>query len=199
MASFADDAPADRSDAGTAYEWANHARGAARTVTRPRYLAAGAAALPLVAAAFARFGTGAEFAVAAFVIASLCVVSAIDIAERRIPNWIVLPSFAIVLVAQTALFPDRALEWVVAAVGAALLLLVPLLVYPSSVGMGDVKLALLVGAALGSAVVSALLLASLAAAAYAVGLLVRHGADARHATMPFGPFLAFGAIVAILF
>ena len=183
MASFADDAPPGPSDARTGHDWYRYARSAVRPVARPRYVAAAAVALPLVVVALARLGAGAEFAVAAFVIASLCALSAIDVAERRLPNRIVLPSFAVVLAAQTALFPDRSLEWAVAAVGAGLLLLLPLLIYPSSVGMGDV---------------SALVLASFAAAAYGVGLLVRHGAAARHATMPFGPFLAFGAIVALL-
>ena len=176
MASFADDAPPGPSDARTGHDWYRYARSAVRPVARPRYVAAAAVALPLVVVALARLGAGAEFAVAAFVIASLCALSAIDVAERRLPNRIVLPSFAVVLAAQTALFPDRSLEWAVAAVGAGLLLLLPLLIYPSSVGMGDVKLALLVGAALGGAVVSALVLASFAAAAYGVGLLVRHGA-----------------------
>lgn len=198
MASFADDSPPRSSDGGAARAWPAEVRRAARTLSRHPYAAGGAAAVPLVVAALARFGADAQFAVAAFVIVALCVLSAIDIAERRLPNRIVLPCFAVVLVAQTAFFPDRALESIVAAVGAALLLLVPLLVYPSSVGMGDVKLGLFVGAALGTSVVSALVLASFAAAAYGISLMVRHGTAARHATMPFGPFLAFGAIVALL-
>lgn len=164
----------------------------------PRYLAAGAVAVPLVGFALARFGLGGRFAVAAFVIATLCVLAAIDVAERRLPNRIVLPSVAVVLTAQIALRPDRALEWILAAVGASLILLLPLLVYPAGLGMGDVKLALLLGAALGSAVITALLVASLVAAGWAAFLLLRSGGAARGTAMPFGPCLAIGAVVALL-
>ena len=64
--------------------------------------------------------------------------------------------------------------------------------------MGDVKLALLLGAALGGAVVPALLLGTLAGSAAAVVLLARHGREARRRAIPFGPFLAFGTIATLL-
>jgi leader peptidase (prepilin peptidase)/N-methyltransferase len=155
-------------------------------------------ALPLVAIVFARFGASARAFVAAFFVASLALLSAIDIAERRLPNRIVLPSTAVVLAAQTALFPDRAHEWALAAVGAALVLLGLLLVHPAGLGMGDVKLALLLGAALGGAVVTGFILAFVAAGLYALGLMARYGLDARGRSMPLGPFLAAGAIAALL-
>ena len=53
--------------------------------------------------------------VAAFAAAALVVLSAIDIERGIIPNRIVLPAAAIVLVAQIALFPGHALEWALAA------------------------------------------------------------------------------------
>jgi leader peptidase (prepilin peptidase)/N-methyltransferase len=164
----------------------------------PRYPAALVVALPLVALVFARFGASGRSLVAAFLVTSLAVLSAIDIAERRLPNRIVLPSAAIVLAAQTALFPDRALEWALAAAGASLVLLSLQLVYPVGLGMGDVKLALLLGAALGAAVVTAFALAFVAAGVYALGLMARYGLGARRRTMPLGPFLAAGAIAALL-
>jgi leader peptidase (prepilin peptidase)/N-methyltransferase len=64
--------------------------------------------------------------------------------------------------------------------------------------MGDVKLAFLLGAMLGGAVVPAAVLGTLAGAAAAVVLLVRDGRRALGRTMPFGPFLAFGAIATAL-
>jgi prepilin signal peptidase PulO-like enzyme (type II secretory pathway) len=169
-----------------------------RRFAAPRYIAAVAVALPLVGLAFLRFGATAHFAVAAFVIPVLCVLAGIDIAERRLPNRIVLPATAIVLTAQTVLWPDRAAEWTLAALGGALVLLLPLLVLKSGVGMGDVKLMLLLGAALGSAIVTALLIGSIAAGGYAAILLVRGGRGARRDAFPFGPFLVFGALVALL-
>ena len=165
---------------------------------RPRYVAAAVVALPVVALVFARSGASGDSFVAACVVAVLAVLSAIDIAERRLPNEIVLPAAAMVFVAQSVLAPERTLELALAGVGAALLLLLPRLFYPAGLGMGDVKLALLLGAALGSAVLAALFLGVVAAAAYGVFLLVRDGASARRATIPLGPFLAFGAVAVLL-
>jgi len=171
---------------------------ALRTLPIRRYAGACAVALPLLALAFVRFGATGRFAVAAFFIATLCVIAAIDIAERRVPNRIVLPATAGVLIAQTALVPDRALEWALSAIGASLALLLPHLVYPAGLGMGDVKLALLLGAALGSTVSTALVIGLFAAAVFALLLLATYGLGARRRTIPFAPFLAYGGIVALL-
>ncbi len=151
----------------------------------------------LVLSAFAHFGVGARGGIAAFFVSVLAVLSRIDLERHLLPNRIVLPAAAIVLTAQVAFFPDRALEWVLASVGAALVLFLPLLVYPSGMGMGDVKLALLLGAALGQAVVSALMLGFLFVVPVALLLLVRGGAAARKTAIPFGPFLAAGAIATL--
>jgi len=146
-----------------------------------------------------RFGISARGFIEAFVAVVLVVISAIDIERRVIPNRIVLPATAIVLALQVALFPEDTVEWIVAAVGAAGFLLVVLLAYPPGMGMGDVKLALLLGASLGWLVGAALLLGFVAAAVAGLGLMARYGLRARKRTMPFGPFLALGAIVALFF
>ena len=64
--------------------------------------------------------------------------------------------------------------------------------------MGDVKLAALLGVGLGAAVVPAFVIGMTVAALYAIALLLRHGAKARKVTIAYGPFLAFGAMVALL-
>jgi leader peptidase (prepilin peptidase) / N-methyltransferase len=64
-------------------------------------------------------------------------------------------------------------------------------------GMGDVKLCLLLGVALGQLVVVALFVGLLAALAPALVVVLRRGRAARGAGIPFGPFLAVGAIVAL--
>lgn len=158
---------------------------------------AAAVAAVLVPLCFVRFGVGARAVIAAFFVAVLVALSLIDFRERRLPNRIVLPAAAIVLAAQIAFFPDRALEWVLAAVGAALFLLVPLLVYPAGMGMGDVKLALLLGAALGDSVVLALVLCFAASFVASVTLIALRGLSARKSYIPFGPFLAAGSIAAL--
>jgi leader peptidase (prepilin peptidase)/N-methyltransferase len=64
-------------------------------------------------------------------------------------------------------------------------------------GMGDVKLALLMGAALGKTVPVALMLGMVAALVPGLYLLARHGSAARKMGVPFGPFLALGSVVAL--
>ncbi len=162
-----------------------------------RYLAVELATGVLVAGSFLRFGLSGRAFVAAFFVSVLVVLSAIDFEHRILPDVIVLPATAVVLTAQIARAPDRALEWVLAALGAALFLFVALVAYPQGMGMGDVKLALLLGAALGKLVGVGLMLGMLAALVVAVVLFVRHGVAARKMAIPFGPFLALGSIVAL--
>jgi leader peptidase (prepilin peptidase)/N-methyltransferase len=107
----------------------------------------------------------------------------------------VLPATAIVLVAQTLLFPSS--EWALAAFGASLFLFLAALAYPAGMGMGDVKLALLLGAMLGRTVPVAMMIGMIAALVPSVVLLVRHGTAARKMGIPFGPFLALGGTVAL--
>jgi leader peptidase (prepilin peptidase) / N-methyltransferase len=149
----------------------------------------------LVAGCVLRFGLGADAAVAAFVCLVLVAVSATDIEHRIIPNRIVVPAGAIVLAANTALHPS--LRWVVAAVGASGFLFAAALAYPRGMGMGDVKLAFLMGAILGRTVPAAMMVGMVSAMLPGLFLLARHGSAARKMKIPFGPFLAFGAVVAL--
>src|SRR5918999_771109 len=112
MASFSSDYPADGGRA-VIPQLRLRARDALRLL-RPRYAVALAVALPLVALVFARFGVSGRALVGAFFVTCLSLLSAIDVAERRLPNRIVLPAAALVLAAQPSLYPDRALEWALA-------------------------------------------------------------------------------------
>lgn len=133
--------------------------------------------------------------VAAFAAAVLVILSVIDIQRGVIPNRIVVPAAGIVLAGQVVLFPEQALEWTLAAILAALALMIPQLLGRSWMGMGDVKLALLLGAALGWGVVGAVLIAFLCSFPVSVWVLIRDGMSARKATIPFGPFLSLGALI----
>ena len=159
--------------------------------------AAAGLAVVLVLAVLARFGPTGEGALAGAVTAVLVALSAIDLRERRLPNRIVVPAAAATLAAQALLF-DRGVECAVAAVATALALALPLVFDRRAIGLGDVKLGLLLGGALGNHVVTALAVTGVAVAPVAVYLLVRHGAAARRATIPLGPFLAVGAIATML-
>ena len=144
-----------------------------------------------------RFGFGGEALVGAMFGGVLVVLTAIDIERRIVPNRIVLPATGVILVCQVLLYPDRWVEFVLATLGAGLLLFLPRLFYPAGMGMGDVKLAMLLGAGLGAAVVAAFVVGLLAGFVAAVFLLVTRGSAARKMAIPFVPFLALGGLVAL--
>jgi leader peptidase (prepilin peptidase) / N-methyltransferase len=143
-------------------------------------------------------GPSAHGIIGACFVATLVVLAAIDIEYRVIPNRIVLPAAGLVLMAQLGVYPGDALEWVVASLGAALFLFVPLMIFPSGIGLGDVKLALLLGAMLGLDVIPALLVGFLSLWPVGLYLIATQGWEARKAKVPLGPSLAFGAIVVLL-
>ena len=149
----------------------------------------------LVAACFLVFGFTWDAAIASFFCATLVTVSVTDLERRIIPNKIVLPAAAVVLAAQTLLHPS--VEWLLGGLAASTFLLVAALVYPAGMGMGDVKLALLLGVMLGRVVPVALMIGMLSALVPAIVLLVRHGQAGRKMGIPFGPFLAFGGVVGL--
>ena len=149
----------------------------------------------LIAGSVWKFGLTADAAVAAFFCAALVAVSATDLEHRIIPNRIVLPAAVIVLAAQTAFHPS--VEWTLCALGASGFLFAAALAYPKGMGMGDVKLALLMGVMLGRTVPIALMLGMVAALVPSIGLVARHGAKARKMGVPLGPFLALGSVVAL--
>jgi leader peptidase (prepilin peptidase)/N-methyltransferase len=149
----------------------------------------------LIAGCVLAFGLSVHAAVAAFFCAVLVAISAIDLEHRIIPNRIVVPATAIVLVANTA--RDPSVEWLVAGACAFAFLLAAALIYPAGMGMGDVKLAALMGVALGKTVSVGLLAGMVAAMVPGLVLFARHGTKARKMGIPFGPFLALGSVVAL--
>ena len=149
----------------------------------------------LLAGCVLAFGLTAEAAIAAFFCAVLVAVSAIDLEHRIIPNRIVLPATVVVLVAN--MLRDLSPEWALAALGASGFLFAAALAYPAGMGMGDLKLALFMGAVLGKTVSVALMAGMLAAMIPGLVLIARHGAKARKMGIPFGPFLALGSVVAL--
>jgi leader peptidase (prepilin peptidase) / N-methyltransferase len=149
----------------------------------------------LVAGCVLAFGLSWKAAVAAFFCAVLVAVSAIDVEHRIIPNRIVMPAFLVVLAANTVLDPSP--QWALGAVGACGFLLTTALIYPAGMGMGDVKLALLMGAALGKTVSVAIMVGLVASMVPSLVLFALHGMKARKMGIPFGPFLAIGSVVAL--
>jgi leader peptidase (prepilin peptidase) / N-methyltransferase len=166
-----------------------------RSLPRRHQLAVASVSVVLVVGSFVRFGLSGQALVGAIFATALVVLTAIDLDRRLLPDAIVVPTLALVLILQIAFYPQHTLEWVIAALGAALFFFIPMLVYPAGMGMGDVKLAALLGAALGKSVAAAIGLALFAAGVFALLVLAREGLGARKKAVPFGPFLALGGLV----
>jgi leader peptidase (prepilin peptidase)/N-methyltransferase len=143
-------------------------------------------------------GPSAELIVDLPFAAMLIAVADIDIEHRIVPNRILAPMAVWALAASAAVRPDKLPELLIAGAAAFTLLLLAALAYPGGMGMGDVKLAGVMGLCLGLPVAPALLIAFLTGSIVGVAIVVRHGAGARKRALPFGPFLALGGLVALV-
>jgi leader peptidase (prepilin peptidase) / N-methyltransferase len=122
----------------------------------------------------------------------------IDLEHRIIPNKLTALGAVVAIVLGTALDPAGEPERLIAGVAAGGFLLLAALAYPGGMGMGDVKLAGVMGLFLGVTVAPALLVALVSGVLVGAVIIARKGAQAgRKTAVPFGPFLALGAIVAI--
>jgi leader peptidase (prepilin peptidase)/N-methyltransferase len=117
---------------------------------------------------------------------------------RIIPNAVLFISLLTGVVAMALAYPDDWVQWVSAALIAFVVFFAIAFAYPRGMGMGDVKLAGVMGLYLGRAVAPALLFAFLAGSIVGVAVMARRGvADGRKTAIPFGPFMAAGGVLAI--
>jgi leader peptidase (prepilin peptidase)/N-methyltransferase len=130
--------------------------------------------------------------------AVLIAVAGIDLDHRIIPNRIVVPAAVWGLAGTIVFRPDNVDDSLIAGGIAFAALFVAALAYPAGMGMGDVKLAGVMGIYLGSGVAPAMLVAFLAGSVVGLAIIAREGRDARKKGVPFGPFLALGGVVGIL-
>jgi leader peptidase (prepilin peptidase) / N-methyltransferase len=161
----------------------------------PRDLAIELTTALLLVGCVLAFGLTAKTLAAAIACGALVVATATDLERRIVPNRVVLPAAAAVLVLQTVFYPSP--QWALGALGASGFLFLAALAYPGGMGMGDVKLALLIGALLGRTTPVAIMLALFLALIPTIFLIARHGARARRLAIPFAPFLAAGAVIAL--
>lgn len=132
-------------------------------------------------------------------VAVLVPVALIDLDTRRIPNKLTGPAAVAAIVIGGALRPAGLPEQLLAGAAAAGFLLAFVLAYPRGMGMGDVKLAGVLGLFLGRSVGVAVLTAVLTATVLGVLVMARLGVQrGRKTAIPFGPFLALGGVVALL-
>ncbi len=130
-------------------------------------------------------------------VTALVPITLIDLDHRIIPNRITGPAALAGLVAIAALDTDFLPEAVIAGVAGGGFFFVAAVLYPRGMGMGDVKLAGMLGVYLGRAVAPAIFIALIAGVAVGAAIIARKGAaEGRKTAVPFGPFLALGAIVA---
>jgi leader peptidase (prepilin peptidase) / N-methyltransferase len=126
-------------------------------------------------------------------------VTVIDIDFRIIPNKLMIAGTVAALVILALTRADDIPEHLIGAVAAGGFLLVAAIAYPAGMGMGDVKLAFVMGLFLGREVGVAMLAGLLAASLVGVAIMARKGAaEGRKTAIPFGPFLAFGGLVGLL-
>jgi leader peptidase (prepilin peptidase)/N-methyltransferase len=166
-----------------------------KTAIPARYPAVELVSALLVAGCVWKFGLHPEALVASVFCLVLVAISATDLEYGIIPNRIVLPAFVVIVAAQTAIHPSPV--WILSALGAAGFLFAAALIAPRGMGMGDVKLALVLGAMLGTTVAAGMFIGLLAAMIPAIVLFIRLGVGARKVKLPFGPFLAIGAVIVL--
>lgn len=175
------------------------------TAQSPRYSArwrSPAVLLPTVALAAivaATAGSASAAALRALMVLTVIPCAVIDIESRVIPNRITGPAAALAVAVGTALDPGGELSRLAWTAGVAGFLLIAALVYPAGMGMGDVKLLVVIGLCLGRPVIVALFVALIFSLLTGVILATRLGVrGARKTALPFGPYLAAGGVLAAL-
>lgn len=137
--------------------------------------------------------TGARLALCG---AALGAAAAFDLAERRIPNRLVIP--ATLACAGLTLLGGSPPSSLLSGLALVALLLVLSMIQPAALGMGDVKLALLLVFGLNGEAAAALILGLVLAACFGLLLLLRQGRSAGRRALPLAPFLAAGAFLALI-
>jgi leader peptidase (prepilin peptidase) / N-methyltransferase len=144
------------------------------------------------------WGEATEIALGLVLVTTLMIVTLTDLERRIIPNKVLIVAAALAVAIAAVGDPASIPERVIAAVAAGGLFFAAALAYPRGMGLGDVKLAAVMGLFLGRNVAVAILVALLLGAVVGLVLIARRGAAARKQAIPFGPFLAVGGVVGLL-
>jgi leader peptidase (prepilin peptidase)/N-methyltransferase len=127
-------------------------------------------------------------------------VTLIDLDYRIIPNTLMLVGTVVSVALLLLTDPGALTEHLIAAAAAGGFLLLAALAYPSGMGMGDVKLAAVMGLFLGRAVAPAMFVALITGSVVGAAIIASKGAkEGRKTAIPFGPYLAFGGLVGLFF
>ena len=168
------------------------------TPISPRYPLVEALTAALYAAVVIAKGADEDVWLGIAFVTALVPIALIDLEHRIIPNVIVLPAAVAAVAILAVVDPGELPEHLIAAAAAGGFFLLAALAYPRGMGMGDVKLAAVMGLYLGRAVGPALLVALLVGSVVGVAVIARKGGrEGRKTAVPFGPFLALGGAVAL--
>jgi leader peptidase (prepilin peptidase)/N-methyltransferase len=127
----------------------------------------------------------------------LGVVTVSDLRTRLVPDAPLALGLALAVGVCALSAPDELPERIAAGSGAAGFLLAAAVIRPDGMGLGDVKLAGVIGVYLGAEVIAAMAIAFASGSIVGLALIARHGWAARRRTIPFAPCLALGALVAM--
>ncbi len=147
---------------------------------------------------WARWDDAAGIALGIVLVTILIPIAMIDFEHRIIPNRITGPAAVVAIVIGVLFDMDFVVEQLIAGAAAGGFFLLAAIAYPRGMGMGDVKLAGVMGLYLGRAVGLAILVGLVAGVVVGAVIIARVGAkEGRKTTVPFGPFLALGGVIAI--
>jgi len=174
-------------------------RGRCRNCKEPisaRYPAVEVTTGLLFGAAAYEFGPSLTLLPALVLISALISLAVIDLEHRLLPNVIVGPAALAGLILSILANPAGWWTYPLSAIAVAGFLLGLALIYPSGMGMGDVKMGGMLGAFLGPYAALAVFLGSLIGALTG-GLLMAAGKVQRRSALPFGLFMALGGIIVL--
>jgi leader peptidase (prepilin peptidase)/N-methyltransferase len=168
-------------------------------IPRRRAIAAATTAALFAAVAAVAHDDAPRLVLGLVLLALLVPLALIDLQTRLLPNALTLPAALLAVALGVGLDPGGQVERLVAGAAAGGFFLLAALLYPSGMGMGDVKLAAVLGLFLGQDVAVALLVALVSGVAVGGAIVVLQGiAEGRRTAIPFGPFLALGGVVGVL-
>ena len=169
-----------------------------RIAISPRYPLVEATTAALAVTVVLTRHSAAEIALGLVLVGVLVPIALIDLDHRIIPNKITLPAAVAAVVIGAALNLNGVPEQLIAGAGAGGFLLFFVLAYPRGMGMGDVKLAAVLGLFLGRSVAVGMLAGVLLGTVVGAAVMARVGIEkGRKTAVPFGPFLAIGGLVAL--
>jgi leader peptidase (prepilin peptidase)/N-methyltransferase len=176
-----------------------HCRGCDGPISARYPLVEAGTAVLLGAVAAVHADATPELVLGAVLVLFLVPMALIDLDHRIIPNKLTAPAALLAVALGLALDPSGQPERLIAGAAAGGLFLLAALARPGGMGMGDVKLAGVLGLFLSGAVAVALMAALVLGTVVGGVIMARVGADAgRKTAVPFGPFLALGGVVAVL-